>query len=169
MKLSKKLLKALVDQVNMEFASGYLYRSMSHDMKNLALNGYAKWLDKQYEEEREHALKLIDYIEDRDGTVDFLPIEGVKKHYDNPLDVAKDSLAHEEAVSASIRSLVKLAREEGDLETEIFLQWYVTEQIEEEVTPATTSRDSKKHRKAPLSSTCSITTWATDNTLLKIE
>ena len=52
MKLSKKLLKALVDQVNMEFASGYLYRSMSHDMKNLALNGYAKWLDKQYEEER---------------------------------------------------------------------------------------------------------------------
>ena len=121
MKLSKKLLKALVDQVNMEFASGYLYRSMSHDMKNLALNGYAKWLDKQYEEEREHALKLIAYIEDRDGTVDFLPIEGVKKHYDNPLDVA------------SIRSLVKLAREEGDLETEIFLQWYVTEQIEEEV------------------------------------
>lgn len=117
MKLSKKLLKALVDQVNMEFASGYLYRSMSHDMKNLALNGYAKWLDKQYEEEREHALKLIAYIEDRDGTVDFLPIEGVKKHYDNPLDVAKDSLAHEEAVSASIRSLVKLAREEGDLET----------------------------------------------------
>ena len=133
MKLSKKLLKALVEQVNMEFASGYLYRSMSHDMKNLALNGYAKWLDKQYEEEREHALKLIAYIEDRDGTVDFLPIEGVKKHYDNPLDVAKDSLAHEEAVSASIRSLVKLAREEGDLETEIFLQWYVTEQIEEEV------------------------------------
>ena len=81
MKLSKKLLKALVEQVNMEFASGYLYRSMSHDMKNLALNGYAKWLDKQYEEEREHALKLIDYIEDRDGTVDFLPIEGVKKHW----------------------------------------------------------------------------------------
>ena len=51
MKLSKKLLKALVEQVNMEFASGYLYRSMSHDMKNLALNGYAKWLTEQIEEE----------------------------------------------------------------------------------------------------------------------
>lgn len=133
MKLSNKLLKALVDQVNMEFASGYLYRSMSHDMKNLSLNGYAKWLDKQYEEEREHALKLVAYIEDRDGVVDFQSIEGVKKHYDNPLEVAKDSLAHEEKVSASIRSLVKLAREENDLETEIFLQWYITEQIEEEV------------------------------------
>lgn len=133
MKLSEKLLKALVAQVNMEFASGYLYRSMSHDMKNLALNGYAKWLDKQYEEERTHALKLIGYIEDRDGVVDFTDIAGVKKHYSNPLDVAKDSLAHEEAVSASIRSIFKLAREEGDLETEVFLQWYLTEQVEEEV------------------------------------
>ena len=164
MKLSKKLLKALVDQVNMEFASGYLYRSMSHDMKNLALNGYAKWLDKQYEEEREHALKLIAYIEDRDGTVDFLPIEGVKKHYDNPLDVAKDSLAHEEAVSASIRSLVKLARKLKSSSSGTS-----PNRLKKKSTPATTSRDSKKHRKAPLSSTCSITTWATDNTLLKIE
>ena len=107
MKLSEKLLKALNQQINMELASGYLYRAMSHDMKNLALNGYAKWLDKQYEEEREHAF--------------------------NPLDAAKDSLAHEEAVSESIRSLFKMAREEGDLETEVFLQWFITEQIEEEV------------------------------------
>lgn len=133
MKLSDKLLKALVAQVRMEFESAYLYRSMSHDMKNIALNGYAKWLDKQYEEEREHALKLVSYIEDRDGVVDFLPIAGVKKHYTNPLDVAKASLAHEEAVSASIRNIFNLARTEGDLETEIFLQWYITEQVEEEV------------------------------------
>ena len=133
MKLSDKLLKALVAQVKMEFESAYLYRSMSHDMKNIALNGYAKWLDKQYEEEREHALKLVSYIEDRDGVVDFLPIAGVKKHYTNPLDVAKASLAHEEAVSASIRNIFNLARKEGDLETEIFLQWFITEQVEEEV------------------------------------
>ena len=133
MKLSDKILKALVAQVKMEFESAYLYRSMSHDMKNIALNGYAKWLDKQYEEEREHALKIVSYIEDRDGVVDFLPIAGVKKHYTNPLDVAKASLAHEEAVSASIRNIFNLARKEGDLETEIFLQWYITEQVEEEV------------------------------------
>lgn len=133
MKLSDKLLKGLNDQVNMELGSGYLYRAMSHDMKNLALNGYAKWLDKQYEEEREHAFKLIAYIEDRDGVVDFKSIEGVDKHFDNPLDVAKASLEHEELVSASIRNLFRMAREEGDLETEVFLQWYITEQVEEEV------------------------------------
>lgn len=79
MKLSEKLLKALNQQINMELASGYLYRAMSHDMKNLALNGYAKWLDKQYEEEREHAFKIIAYVEDRDGVVDFDSVEGVKE------------------------------------------------------------------------------------------
>lgn len=155
MKLSEKLLKALVAQVNMESASGYLYRSMSHDMKNLALNGYAKWLDKQYEEERTHALKLIGYIEDRDGVVDFTDIAGVKKHYSNPLDVAKDSLAHEEAVSASIRSIFKLAREEGDLETEVFLQWYLTEQVEEEVNARDNVAGFEKQKTAMDCSTCS--------------
>ena len=133
MKLSKKLLKALNTQINMEFGSAYLYRAMAHDMKNLALHGYAKWLDKQYEEEREHAFKIISYVEDRDGVVDFSSIEGVGKHYESPLDAAKDSLAHEEKVSASIRDLFKLAREEGDIETEVFLQWFITEQVEEEV------------------------------------
>lgn len=133
MKLSKKLLKALNAQINMELGSAYLYRAMSHDMKNLALHGYAKWLDKQYEEERQHAFKIISYVEDRDGVVDFDAIEGVGKHYGSPLDAAKDSLSHEEKVSASIRDLFRLAREEGDLETELFLQWFVTEQVEEEV------------------------------------
>ena len=60
-------------------------------------------------------------------------ISYIQKHYDKPLDAAKDSLAHEEKVSASIRDLFKLAREEGDIETEVFLQWFITEQIEEEV------------------------------------
>ncbi|WP_297021808.1 ferritin [uncultured Dialister sp.] len=133
MKLSKKLLKALNGQINMELASAYLYRAMSHDMKNLALHGYAKWLDKQYEEEREHAFKIISYVEDRDGVVDFDDIAGVGKHYGSPLDAAKDSLAHEEKVSAAIRDLFRLAREEGDIETEVFLQWFITEQVEEEV------------------------------------
>lgn len=132
MKLSDNLLKALVAQINMEFASGYLYRSMASDMKKIGLAGYASWLEKQYEEERDHALKMIKYVEDRDGVVDFLPVEGVARHFDCPVEVAKASLAHEEMVSASIRKLFKMAREEGDLETEVFLQWYLTEQIEEE-------------------------------------
>lgn len=133
MKLSESIRKALIQQINVEFHSAWLYRSMSQDMKHRALPGYAKWLDKQYEEEREHAFKIISYVEDRDGVVDFDDIAGVGKHYGSPLDAAKDSLAHEEKVSAAIRDLFRLAREEGDIETELFLQWFITEQVEEEV------------------------------------
>lgn len=65
--------------------------------------------------------------------MDFDDIAGVGKHYGSPLDAAKDSLAHEEKVSAAIRDLFRLSREEGDIETEVFLQWFITEQVEEEV------------------------------------
>lgn len=132
MKLSETILAALISQFQMELGSAYLYRSMAHDMKHRSLPGYAAWLTKQYEEEREHAFKILDYIEARDGVANFLPIEGVMTHYTCPLEVAKASLAHEEKVSASIRKLFLQAREEGDLETELFLQWFVTEQVEEE-------------------------------------
>lgn len=133
MKLSESIRKALIQQINVEFHSAWLYRSMSQDMKHRNLPGYAKWLDKQYEEERQHGFKIIDYIEDRDGVVDFLPVAGIDKHYDDPLEVAKESLAHEEWVSGLIRDLFAQARKEGDVETELFLQWFIDEQMEEEV------------------------------------
>lgn len=169
MKLSKKLLKALVDQVNMEFASGYLYRSMSHDMKNLALNGYAKWLDKQYEEEREHALKLIDYIEDRDGTVDFLPIEGVKNTTTIRWMSLKTLWLTKKLFPLPSAALLNLPAKKVIWKPKSSSSGTSPNRLKKKSTPATTSRDSKKHRKAPLSSTCSIITWAADNTLLKIE
>lgn len=133
MKLSESIRKALIQQINVEFHSAWLYRSMSQDMKHRNLPGYAKWLDKQYEEERQHGFKIINYIEDRDGVVDFLPIGGIDRHYDDPLEVAKESLAHEEWVSGLIRDLFTQARKEGDIETELFLQWFIDEQVEEEV------------------------------------
>lgn len=133
MKLSESIRKALIQQINVEFHSAWLYRSMSQDMKHRNLPGYAKWLDKQYEEERQHGFKIIDYIEDRDGMVDFLGVAGIDKHYDDPLEVAKESLAHEEWVSGLIRDLFAQARKEGDIETELFLQWFIDEQVEEEV------------------------------------
>ena len=133
MKLSESIRKALIQQINVEFHSAWLYRSISQDMKHRNLPGYAKWLDKQYEEERQHGFKIINYIEDRDGVVDFLPIGGIDKHYDDPLEVARESLAHEEWVSGLIRDLFQQARKEGDIETELFLRWFIDEQVEEEV------------------------------------
>lgn len=132
MKLNESIRKALNDQVVKEFYSAYLYRSMSSDMKAAGYKGYAHWLMKQYEEEMEHGEKIIAYIEDRDGTVDFGQIDAVTSRFDCPLKVAEVALAHEQYVSESIRTIFRAAREEGDIETEIFLQWFITEQIEEE-------------------------------------
>ncbi len=132
MKLSESIRKALNDQVVKEFYSAYLYRSMSADMKAAGYKGYAHWLMKQYAEEIEHGEKIVAYIEDRDGTVDFGQIDAVSAHFDCPLKVAEAALGHEQYVSESIRTIFKAAREEGDIETELFLQWFITEQVEEE-------------------------------------
>lgn len=133
MKLNEKLLAALTQQVTKELYSAYLYRSIASDMKAAGFRGYAAWLEKQYKEEVEHAEKFIGYIEDRGDVVDFGAIDAVEKHFTCPLEAAKAALAHEEYISGSIRDLFKLARAEGDLETEVFLQWFITEQVEEEV------------------------------------
>ena len=132
MKLTASMEKALNEQVVKEFHSAYLYLSMAKDMKREGFPGYAAWLTKQYNEEREHALKLSDYIEDRDGTTEFGAIDAITTHFECPVVVAEAALKHEEYISDSIRTLFKKARAEGDLETEVFLQWYITEQVEEE-------------------------------------
>lgn len=140
MKLQEHILKALNEQVVKEFHSAYIYRSMASDMKNANYDGYAHWLMKQYEEEVEHGEKIIAYIEDRDDVAEFGQIDGITTHYDCPLKVAEAALAHEEYVSESIRTIFRAAREAGDLETEVFLQWFITEQVEEEAS-ATEVRD----------------------------
>ncbi len=140
MKLKENILKALNDQVVKEFQSAYIYRSMASDMKNANYDGYAHWLMKQYEEEVEHGEKIIAYIEDRDDVAEFGQINAITQHFDCPLAVAEAALAHEQYVSESIRAIFNLARAEGDLETEVFLQWFISEQVEEEAN-ATEVRD----------------------------
>lgn len=132
MKLNEKVLKALNDQINKELYSAYLYRSLSLDLSLSGFKGYAHWLDIQYKEEIGHADKIIAYIASRGDVVELAAVDGVSKHLSCPVEAAKATLAHEEYISGSIRDLFKLAREEGDSETELFLQWFINEQIEEE-------------------------------------
>lgn len=132
MKLSASMKQALNEQVVKEFYSAYLYLSMARDMKNLGFVGYSKWLTVQYNEEREHAFKFIEYIEDREGVVDFGALDAVTEHFDCPCKAAEAALHHEEYISESIRTLFRLARKEEDLETESFLKWFIDEQVEEE-------------------------------------
>jgi ferritin len=133
MKISNEMVKALNVQANMEFASAYIYLSMSYDMENAGFPGFAHWLKVQYEEERGHAFKLLSYIGERGAKVELAPIAGYDQHFTCPLETAKAVLAHEQLVTAALEKIFGQAREEKDYAAELFLQWFITEQVEEEV------------------------------------
>ena len=130
--LSKKLLDALNEQINKEMYSAYLYMSMSAHCTNIGLPGFANWFMVQYKEEMEHAMKIFDYVNDQSGRVKLKTIEEPQSTFKDAMDMFQKTLEHEQFITKSINELVDLAFKERDHATQIFLQWFVTEQIEEE-------------------------------------
>ncbi len=130
--ISEKMQEAINDQINAELYSAYLYLSMQSYFEAENLPGFATWMDCQVKEETAHAMKFFHYVNERGGRVLLKPIEGPDTEWDSPEAVFQATLEHERVVTGRIHALVKLAREEVDTATEIFLQWYVTEQVEEE-------------------------------------
>ncbi|MCF7740444.1 MAG: ferritin [Candidatus Marinimicrobia bacterium] len=130
--LKKKIEKALNEQVNKELFSAYLYQSMAAQAEHDGLEGVANWMDVQAEEEMFHARKIYDYINEQGGRVVLEAIEKPEAEYESIKAMFEASLEHEQFITKSINDLVDLAKEENDHATEIFLQWYVTEQVEEE-------------------------------------
>ncbi len=130
--LSKSLQKALNDQIGMEFYSAYIYLSMSAYFQSQNLPGCAHWMRLQYQEEVAHALKLFDYVHNRGGVAALQAIDQPQAKFASPQDVFKQALGHEKKVTASINDLYALAHKESDYATQVALQWFVTEQVEEE-------------------------------------
>ncbi len=130
--LTPKMLQALNDQLQAEYHSSYLYLSMAARCADLNLPGFAHWFRVQVQEENVHALKFFDYILLRRGTVELKGIEKPTGSWPNALAVFEDALKHEQYITRRIHDLVKLAREANDPATEALLQWFVTEQVEEE-------------------------------------
>lgn len=126
------MLKALNEQVNKEMYSAYLYLSMSAHCTNVGLNGFANWFMVQYQEETFHAMKIYNYINEQGEKVVLQAIEKPPSDFGTPLEMFQATLKHEQFITKSIHDLVTLALEERDYATQIFLQWFVTEQIEEE-------------------------------------
>ncbi|MBN2474951.1 MAG: ferritin [Pirellulales bacterium] len=135
--LSPRMQAALNKQVNAELFSSYLYLSMSAYFESTSMAGMAQWVRIQAQEELGHAMKFYDYINERNGRVALAQIESPKTEWKSPLDVFEDIYAHEQKVTALIHGLVDLAIAEKDHATETFLQWFVTEQVEEESAAAT--------------------------------
>ena len=130
--ISKKMEKALNGQLNAELYSSYLYLSMAAYLDSIDLPGFANWMRIQYQEEEFHGLKFFDYIQERGGRVTLQAIEAPPTEWTSPLNAFEETLKHEQKVTGLINDLVYLAREERDNASEIFLQWYVSEQVEEE-------------------------------------
>ena len=132
--LSKRVQSALNDQLQRELQSAYIYLGMSAYCESESLPGMAAWFRRQFDEEQQHAFKLYDFILDRDGSVELKPLADASTSYSSPLTVFEKALEHERGVSAAINDLYDLVLKEKDFASQALLDWFVTEQVEEEKT-----------------------------------
>ncbi len=130
--INERVEKALNEQVNAEIYSAYLYLSMSSYFESVNLPGFAQWMKAQAQEEMVHGMKIYDFIHERGGRVLLSAIEAPQTRWANPVAAFAATLEHEQKVTALINGLVDIAIAEKDHATNIFLQWFVTEQVEEE-------------------------------------
>jgi ferritin len=130
--VSKKVEKALNEQLNYELQSAYHYAAMAAYFDDLNLEGFSNWMKIQVREEVAHSVKFYNFIDDRGGRIIMDAISKPPAHFDSPLAAFEAVLEHERSVTKRIYKLVDLAREESDHATETFLGWFVTEQVEEE-------------------------------------
>ncbi len=130
--ISKKMAKALNDHLNKELYSSYLYLSMQAYCENAGLKGLANWFNVQVQEEIFHGQKVYKYILDQGEQVILEAIEKPENKFKSTFDLYEKTLRHEQNVTARINKLVDLAKKENDHATEGMLQWFVSEQVEEE-------------------------------------
>ncbi len=130
--MNKKLLDEMNVQINKEMYSGYLYLAMAAHFEEKNLPGFAKWMTIQAEEELEHAIKIFKFLHEVGGKVILDAIDKPDSEFGNPQNVFEQVLEHEQYVTSRIHLLYKLAVETDEYPTQMFLQWFVNEQVEEE-------------------------------------
>ena len=130
--LSEKMLTALNNQINAELYSAYLYLAMSSDFTSKNLSGFANWIRCQAMEEQVHAMKLYDYVRERGGRITLTAIDAPPREWESPLASFEAAYQHEVKVTGMINNLVDISLAESDHATHVFLQWFVSEQVEEE-------------------------------------
>ncbi len=130
--VTKKMADAINEQMIREIYSAYLYMSMSAFSSDMGLKGFANWLMVQYHEEMYHGMKMYEYLQSQGVAPRIKKIDEPPAEWSTPLDMFQEVLKHERKVTAWINELMDIAHEEKDYASQIFIQWYVTEQIEEE-------------------------------------
>ena len=130
--LNEKMQEALNEQINAELYSAYLYLAMAAYFDSANRHGMAQWMKAQFQEERKHAMRLYEHVNERGGRVRLRAIQAPPMEWASPLAAFQAAYQHEQKVTGLINELVRLARQEGDGEAEAHLQWFVREQEEEE-------------------------------------
>jgi ferritin len=147
--LTKKMEKALNEQINAELYSAYLYLAMSAWFESQNLPGFAAWMRIQHREETTHAMKIFKFVTERRGRVVLTAIEEPAKEWKSPLAAFEASFKHEQYITGRIGDLVNLATQEKDHAANAFLQWFVNEQVEEEASVDAIVQKLKMAEKAP--------------------
>ena len=130
--LSEKLIAAINDQIQYEYYSAFTYKAMQGYFEAEDLSGMANWMNIQFQEELSHAEKMFQFVCETGGKVNLMAIDAPRNEYNSILEIFEETLKHEQEVTSRINNLMDLAQQEKNHVAQIFLQWFITEQIEEE-------------------------------------
>jgi ferritin len=130
--IGKKIQDAINVQINLEQYSAQLYLAMSAHCEGRSFRGFAHWLRVQAAEETKHAVKLVQFVLDRGGKLELSAVAAPPSDFGTVTQTFEKILEHEKSITGKINGLFELSRSERDYASEIALQWYVSEQIEEE-------------------------------------
>ena len=130
--INEKLQNEFNLQINKELYSEYLYLAMKTYFMEQNLMGFVNWFDVQVQEEHAHAMGMFNYLNERGGTIELLPIDKPEFSGQTPLEIFEEVLKHEQYVTSRINTVYDVAEEVRDRAAMKFLDWYIDEQVEEE-------------------------------------
>jgi len=130
--MNQRVEKAFNEQINEELFSSYVYLAMAAHFENLNLAGFSNWMKQQAREEVDHAMRLFTHIVRRGGRVVLKGVGEPPLDFGSPLEAFEKALAHEQHITGTINALYEIAMEEKDYPAQSELQWFITEQVEEE-------------------------------------
>ncbi len=130
--MDSKVKELINDQVAHEFYAGYLYLSMAAHFEAHNYDGFASWMRAQAKEETGHAMRLFDYLVERGEAVSLKQIDEPPHDFGTPHEAFKAALEHERKVTGLIGKIYEAAQKASDYPTQVMLQWFITEQVEEE-------------------------------------
>ncbi len=130
--MNAKMVDALNKQINEEYYSSYIYLAMAAYLDDQDLDGMGHWMRMQAQEEHLHAMKIFDYMLERGARIELFAVAAPPREWDSPLAAFEGALEHEKYMTDNINTLVDLAISERDHATNNIMQWYVSEQVEEE-------------------------------------